>query len=55
VGCTKRSYAKGERLRLVPEFYKNIPTIKTRQHAEKVERILARKLRSLGFNVEGGH
>lgn len=55
VGCTKRSYAKGTKMRLVPEFYKGIPTIRTRQRAEQVERILARKLRSLGFNVEGGH
>lgn len=54
-GCTKRSYAKGTKMRLVPEFYKRIPVIRTRQQAEKVERILARKLRSLGFTVEGGH
>jgi len=54
-GCTKRSYAKGAKLRLVPEFYRKIPTIRSRARAEKVERILARKLRSLGFTVEGGH
>lgn len=54
-GCTKRSYAKGQQMRLVPEFYKGIPTIRSRQQAEKVERILARKLRSFGFTVEGGH
>lgn len=54
-GCTKRKYAKGARLRLVPEFYKKIPVIRSRARAEKVERILARKLRSLGFTVEGGH
>ena len=54
-GCTGRSYAKGARMRLVPEFYKKIPPIRTRARAEKIERMIARKLRSYGFNVEGGH
>lgn len=54
-GCTGRSYAKGARMKLVPEFYKKIPPLRTRARAEKIERMIARKLRSYGFNVEGGH
>lgn len=54
-GCTKRSYVKGTSMKLMPQFYKGIPPIRSRKRAEQVERILARKLRSLGFTVEGGH
>jgi predicted GIY-YIG superfamily endonuclease len=48
------SYAKGAKL-LRKDLTKKVPTLYTRQQAERAEKIIARTLRKRGLSVTGGH
>ena len=50
-----RSIRHAKYLTLRPDIYEQLPRLKTREQVLEVEARLASSLRSIGYNVEGGH
>lgn len=50
-----RSIRNAVKLQLRPDLYENIPRLKTREAALQAEYEIAKKLKDLGYIVEGGH
>lgn len=50
-----RPFKRGLRGRLRPDIYEQIPRVNSQAEAEALEAATARKLKALGFRVDGGH